>query len=139
MGDQQDSKEKKIKKEDEFMNIKDAGKIHFILENYKIKTKTTEKKRLFIKLKRIRRYELDELLNVSSPLDLPNEINNGNIDDVIKGIINTFKDNYLKNKSKDICIIFQKEDTNDDKKIEVDKGIIYYYRDNDRKIKIFSK
>jgi len=125
------------REENEYEEIQNAGKIHFILENYE--KDEIEKKRLFIKVKQIRKYKLKELLNISTSLDLPDEINNNG---VIKNIIDTFKEQYgIDKKNKDICIIFEKEeDKKEDNTKEDEKGIIYYYRDEKyNKIKIFSK
>jgi hypothetical protein len=130
---------KKKEEEEEFMNIKDAGEIHFNI----VKHRSNEtKKTLCIDIKQITKLEVDEYINEESKkkLILLPDIPDDNFDDNIKKIIKKYKEQYLQFKKLDEKeyredILFNFKTVN---KKEVDKGIIIYYR-KDGEIKVFSK
>ena len=104
-----------------FEDIKNAGKIYFVIDENRSRI-------LYIKLKQITNKKFEELKTETNSIDLPNGLNIKN-ENFLK-IVTQFKD------QKDIAINFENEENKKD--IKINNGIIYYFRD-ESKIKLCCK
>ena len=118
MGDQEEKKEEKNLKD-----LKNAGKIYFVIEENENNSRI-----LYIKLKRISNKKFEELKTEQDLIDLPKDltIDSNHLVEIIK----IFKE------QKNITIDFENKENGENKSIiKINNGIIYYFRD-DKKIKL---